>query len=1454
MMNPESVFRGGGKMGAMMRSHDWSGNPLGPMKAWPQSLRTAISIMLDSRFPMYIAWGSEYIQFYNDGYRPILGSKKHPRALGISTRETFGEIWDIIGPMFDGVMQGTASGYEDFLLPMDRHGFVEECYFTFSYSPIREEGGGVGGVLVTVYETTKRKLGERRLKLLSDLASATSHATSQQEAAQKALEALSGNTADIPFASLYLLDATRPQSQWMGSIGDDASLPAVGPNPESGLGSPWPLAQSISGGRTLVPLKERSETLNDPVGRAAAPRYAMMLPITRAGAERPAGILVVGLSPRLLLDDDYRRFMELVAGQMATTLANVRAFQETEERARALAELDRAKIAFFSNVSHEFRTPLTLMLAPIEEMLSQQGEGLSPENLQQVQLLYRNSLRLLKLVNTLLDFSRIEAGRMEAVFAPVDISALTRDLASVFRSMAEKAGLYLHIECETLSEPAFIDAELWEKIVLNLVSNAYKFTLSGGITVSLREDAEAFLLSVKDTGTGITESDQKSIFSRFYRVRSSFARTHEGTGIGLALVNELVKMLGGSIRLESDISTGSTFTVRIPKGASHLPADRVQAEIKTAGSPVHDRTFLSEAHQWIQEPLEGEPEFPPAQYPARDGRARILVVEDNADMRGYLQRLLSKHWDVETASKGTSALKIVAARPPDLVLSDVMLPGIDGFELLRSLRARPETRFLPIILLSARAGEEAASEGLEAGADDYLIKPFSARELLTRVSAHIKSSQARKDAEARVQLGYRQLEIQRLQFHTLFMEAPAAICMLRTPLHQFEFANPAFEAMVGRRDLVGKSVMDAFPELAGQAILGILDGVYSTGKPFTVADYSISLDKGDGLRESSFTFTIQPSRKAEGAIDGILVFAFDVTTQVMARRLSEAAAERVAGQKQILEILAAGGPLVEVLDGLARVCETHIPGALVSIFLSDAENSRLRLAAAPSLSETFRRMMESFPLAATSGPCASAAFQGTDVITPDLSVDPAWDGYRAAAEIEGLKACWSFVIRSSTGAILGAFGLYFRERREPITEESHYIDILRRNAAFAIQRASAEETLKQTEAQLQQSQKMDAVGKLAGGIAHEFNNLLTAINGYAHLSMMLPEVTGRLRENLQEVLKAGEHAAVLTRQILAFGRKQMLAPKPIELNTVVDGMQRMLSQIIGENISLVFHPGQGIPLIQADAGQLEQVILNLALNARDAMPTGGHLILSTGYESLVPKESALPPGKYATLTVEDDGIGMNETILAHVFEPFFTTKAIGKGTGLGLSMVDGIIRQSGGYISVESEPGQGTIFRIFMPALGNLTHAAASPREIPVPSATAKAAGTILVVEDEKAVRNLIKEILSSNGYAVLAAGSGKEAVEIAAGHGLDGVDLLLTDVAMPGMNGPELANRLKALRPALKVAYMSGYSESDALKNDTASGIPFIPKPFSPDLLSQRVLEALADSALVDASEPTPG
>ena len=584
-------------MGELMRSIDWAKTPVGPVDRWPQSLKTALSVLLKQRTAVFIFWGPEHVQFYNDAYRPILGTKKHPAAMGQRGADCWPEIWEIILPLVEAVHGGKSTAVEDGLLVIDRNGYLEEGYYTYTYSPIADESGAVGGVFCIVYDTTARVIGERRLRTLRDLAS-RKIAGDAEEACESAAANLSGNPQDIPFAAIYLFDDKRTSARLAGVTGIEAGSVAC-PRELTFEGDGLSLVAEAASLSRVVEISNLSERLGPlpggawPVGAEAG----LVLPLTLPGQPHPVGFMLAGINPRKRLDRDYRTFFELIAGQIATAIAEARAYEEERKRAEALAELDRVKTAFFSNVSHEFRTPLTLMLGPLTDVLAR--PIISDACREELVVAHRNALRLLKLVNTLLDFSRIEAGRIQARYEATDLATLTGDLASVFRSAMEKAGLRLNVRCSSLPEPVFVDREMWEKIILNLLSNAFKFTFEGEITVSVKQVGEQVEVSVTDTGVGIPEQEVAHVFDRFHRIEGTPGRSQEGSGIGLALVQELVNLHGGQVNVQSVYGQGSTFSITLPFGSAHLPQDRIDASKTQASTATGAQPYVEEALRWL---------------------------------------------------------------------------------------------------------------------------------------------------------------------------------------------------------------------------------------------------------------------------------------------------------------------------------------------------------------------------------------------------------------------------------------------------------------------------------------------------------------------------------------------------------------------------------------------------------------------------------------------------------------------------------------------------------------------------------------------------------------------------------------------------------------------------------------------------------------------------------------
>ncbi|MEV7552184.1 SpoIIE family protein phosphatase [Amycolatopsis sp. NPDC089917] len=727
------VFAADGEVGRDLVEVDWAATPLGRPDGWPLSLRTAVGILLSSRFSMWMAWGPDLTFACNSAYRHNSLGRKYPWALGRPANEVWAEIWDDIGPRVETVLStGKATWDEGLLLFVERSGYLEESYHTFSYSPLYDDTGQVVGLLCVVSEETDRIIGERRMATLRDLGSDPSVITTEAQVLAFAVGQLSRNTRDLPFTLIYLFDDDGSARQ-AASTGLAAGVTV--PSPE------LPVKQMAEGGTVLIDLDEDT-TAGLPAGEwPAPPTQALVIPLRQQGGV-PQGFLVAGLNRYRDLDDGYRGFIELVATHIAAGITSARSYQAQQRRAEELAELDRAKTVFFSNISHEFRTPLTLIMGPVKGLLSS-ASSLDDAVRADLEVVHRNGSRLSKLVNTLLDFSRIEAGRMQASFAPVDLPAVTAELAGVFQSAVERAGLRFTVECPALDEPVYLDLDLWEKVVFNLLSNAVKFTFEGAIMVTVAQDAATATVVVADTGVGVPAKEMPHLFERFHRIENTRARSHEGSGIGLALVRELVELHGGTIDADSAEGVGTTFTVRLPFGSAHLPAGSLAESGDRSGSGSTSEPYVLEAGRWSSE----TPDIAGAAETSawrQATPARVVIADDNADMREYLTRLLAgAGYVVEAVADGGEAINAVRARPPDLLISDVMMPGLDGLGLVERLRGEPRTAAVPVLLLSARAGQEASIEGLRAGADDYLVKPFASAELLARVRANVELARLR---------------------------------------------------------------------------------------------------------------------------------------------------------------------------------------------------------------------------------------------------------------------------------------------------------------------------------------------------------------------------------------------------------------------------------------------------------------------------------------------------------------------------------------------------------------------------------------------------------------------------------------------------------------------------------------------------------------------------------------
>lgn len=1104
------------EMAALIAAKDWSRTSPGPAETWSPALRTILDVTLANRFPVVFWWGPEFIQFYNDPYRTILGAK-HPESLGASARDTWSEIWDVIGPQMESVYAGGPSTWnEDLPLDINRHGFVEETYFTFSYSTIPDPSvpHGIGGVLGTVQETSEKVIGERRMQLLRDLAARSSEARSIEDECRVAAETLGRYPKSIPFSLIYLLDEHQRAARLIASSGGVLDTPAA---PEEvsitdGECTPWPLHLALQSNDVVFLEQLNLAGKGIPPGPwPEPPRSAAIVPIQSNLSNGIAGFLVGGINPRARFDDRLRDFFALVGSQIATAIINAGAYEQERKRAEALAEIDRAKTSFFTNVSHEFRTPLTLMLGPLDELSTIEHERYRAL----AETARRNSLRLLKLVNTLLEFSRLEAGRNDASFSRTDLAALTRDLAGGFRSAIESAGLRFAVEIE-LDEPVFVDRSMWERIALNLLSNALKFTLEGQISVTLRRAGDAAEFIVEDTGSGIAPEELPHVFERFHRVRGAKSRTYEGSGIGLALVQDLVLLHGGSVEVQSETGRGSVFRVRIPLGHAHLEPSKIAWEPDAAAYTSALSQYLADVDATIARSSSALQALPST----GTGHKRILLADDNGDLREYVARILTPWYDVAAVANGAEALQQARTESFDLIISDVMMPEMDGFELLRAIRNDERLAATPFIMLSARAGEEAAIEGLSSGADDYLAKPFSSEELLARVYAHLNAAAIRERA-------MKELQASEERFRTLTASMPHMV-IESDPRGQTTFLSEAFTTYTGLpvESGHGSGWMKAVHTDDAESIAQKWSAAVESGEPL-VAD--VRLRRSDGDYRWHF-MRMLPQRNEGGSIIRWTGTATDIHDLWRAAQERNILAE--AGR-----VLAQSLDLETTLQGIARIAVPRF-GDWAQIDLRTEDGGIRTVAIAHSVPEQ-NQIAQQFvgrvhlnaeadagsPYVIRTGRSQVIA-DVTPRVAEEAIGDP--DEYRMYRQL-GLRSTAAVPITDDEGKTLGMLAvIYGHSGRRYSDEDLPILEELGRRAGVAIQKARLFEREHRVAESLQEASLPPALPKVPGfsfDAVYAAGSTEAQIGGDWYDAVRL--IDGRLVISIGDVAGSGLQAAVI---------------------------------------------------------------------------------------------------------------------------------------------------------------------------------------------------------------------------------------------------------------------------------------------------------------------------------------
>jgi PAS domain S-box-containing protein len=1061
----------------------------------------------------------------------------------------------------------------------------------------------------------------------------------------------------------------------------------------------------------------------------------------------------------------------------------------------------------------------------------------------------------------------------------------------------------------------FVDHEMWEKIVLNLVSNAFKFTLQGGIKVAVSEESGHAVLRVGDTGTGIPESELPLIFDRFHRVEGARGRTYEGTGIGLALVKELIELHKGEVSVESAIGKGTTFAVRLPFGHAHLPQHRLEASRTQASTATRAEAFVSEALRWLPDGIAAEePDAPHQPRAAPDNataRARVLLADDNADMRDYLTRLLAGSYEISAAADGEEALAAARRARPDLILTDVMMPGLDGFGLLEKLRDDPELRGVPVIVLSARAGDEAKVEGLRRGADDYLVKPFSARELLARIAANIELSRTRAQSASVLQeevaerrraeaaLRERESELARVQ---QIAKVAGVVLDLRDGFRN-EPRSPEYRAIHGLPPDTNDSHEDwirrLHPDDREHAVQSFRDAIAGTEQRFS-SEYRILRPSDGQVRWIAMEARIE--RDPDGRPLRLVGAHIDITDRVFSREMLRESEERfrlIANSAPVpmwvstlvgtrafanqayLDFLGVGYEDALVFDWRKILHPEDLPRILKEQVAGESSLKPFTLEARYRRADGEWRWMrsESQPRWDPTGKHIGFIGVAHDITTAKLaeielrhlneslsvqvarrtrerdriwnvsqdlllvldqqghwlSINPAWaaavgwgesdllSSSRPASQNQSVRKACAQLTQLLLAGKETRFDVQF-PHRDGTRRWISWTATMDEAVIYAVGRdvtaeREAQETLRMTEEALRQSQKLEAMGQLTGGVAHDFNNLLMPIIG--SLDMLQRRHVGGEREQrlIGGALQSADRAKTLVQRLLAFARRQPLQPVAVDVAELVTGMAQLIESTTGPQIQVVVDVAMNVPPANADPNQLEMAILNLSVNARDAMTQGGTLRISASPELVQDSHrSKLKPGPYVRISVADTGTGMDEAVLARAIEPFFSTKGVGKGTGLGLSMVHGLATQLGGSLSISSKPGLGTNVELWLPVSDKTTNV---NQVVSDTTDAGGATGTALLVDDDDMVRMSTADMLVEMGFSVLEANSAEDALKIVDSG--QPFDLLITDHLMPGMTGVDLSHEVRMRRPETPVLIISGFAEAEGI----ASDLPRLTKPF---------------------------
>jgi len=1405
---------GGGEMGELIRSMDWSRTPIGPAEVWSPALRMVVNLMMANRFPMVLWWGPQFVQLYNDPYRPIPGDK-HPRSMGQLARECWCEIWHVIGPLIETPFRGgPATWMEDILLEINRHGFVEETHFTIAYSPVPDETApnGIGGVLATVHEITGKVVGDRRILALRDLGAGSAEARTAEENCVIAAQTLAKHPKDVPFAALYLVDPDGRRARLAGTAGIEAGHPASpaeialdGGEADSAL---WPLSatrqsevlQIVTGLPALLGNRVPAGPWSDP------PSTAAVVPIRSTRAYRLAGFLVAGISPRLRFDSQYRDFLELVTSQIGNGIANARSYEEEKRRAEALAEVDRAKPTFFSNVSNEFRTPLAWMPGPRGDLVADSEGRLPSEDREQIASETRFAPG---------DRLPPAASFGNPVPRPKIVLADEQERERLTKELEERVG-----ELHAVLDAAPIGIWIAHDPECNSITgNAYANRLmqvppGGNVSCSAGPEHVAVSYRVLRGGKELQPAEMPAQLAAATGkpVPSEALEIRFADGRSVHLLEAAVPLLDGEGRVRGAIAAAADVS----------QLTRVEEALRAAEELAHQR--LAEIEDLY-----------------RNAPVGLCVLDRDLRFLRINERLAEINGIPAADHIGKTVRAVLPA------LADVVEPG------MRRILKTGEPR-LDVEIVS----ETPARPGVQrVWLEQWLpIKDFEGR--VTGLSIVVEEITARKQAEQDLRRLANELELERGRLQAVFENMEEAVGLWSADgklvsvndatvrLYGFETKEQMLKhlseyADVKVRTLDGRELpQEEWPParvLRGESFSNweLEQFIPSINKRF------IGSNSGSPVRDASGNIVLgvvalhditalhDARRAAERNLQERERLLEEVRTAEKWLRMDLEAMTRL---QQVGSLFLQEGNLEEVLSEIIDAAISISGADFGDIQIIDAKSLDLKIAAQRGFPEWWMDCWDCVPRG--QGACGVAFERGARVIVEDVEQSPPFVGTEAL-EVQlraGVRAVQSTPLVSRSGRPLGVLSTHWKTPGRPDQRLLSLLDLLGRQAADIIERAQNEEALRAANAQLLEADRRK--NQFLAMLSHELRNPLAPIkNSLYVLDRAVPG--GDQARRAQEVIsRQADQLARLVDDLLDVTRitrgKIQLQRQRLELNELVcRAIDDHRSDFAKQEVALELVPAASPLYVNGDRNRLAQVIGNLLQNA--AKFTGRKGVTRIAVET----DGA---ARRAIVRVTDTGIGMTQQMLSRLFEPFSqadeTLDRSKGGLGLGLALVKGLAELHDGDVSAHSEGlGRGAEFTVRLP----LDLPGSAQSEMPKEQ-TGRFRRRVLIIEDNVDAAGSLSEVLELGDHEVEVAYNGPEGITKAQEFR---PEVVLCDIGLPGMDGYQVARALRAdtgLKGTFLVA-LTGYALPEDLQRAAEAGFErHLAKPLSPEKLEQLLNE----------------